>query len=242
MKAIWKGLIAGAVVFVIGVAILITSLAVSGWTVKAKFTMETFVAEYDDTSVKLNLDTSVLKTEFYDGEKIEISYPVRKGFETEITERDGTLTFESKNKWFFQFFNYPKIPETVVKLPKDKVFDLDIDAGAGTVRLADGDYGNIAIDMGAGTMTADKISSSKFYCNVSTGMIDISSLSCTDITAEVSAGMLSLGVSGVKSEYTISASVSAGECNVSNQTGTTDKKLTVDCSAGSIKVKFILDE
>ena len=257
MKSIWKWVIAGAVILAVGLIILISTLAVNGWSIKAKFEMQTFTATDDNTYLEIDIGASELKTEFYDGETIEISYPAGKGLKTGISEKQGKLTFESKPKWFAQLFNTPKVPETVIKLPKDKVIDLEIDLGAGTISLAGGVYGNILIDVGAGTIkgknlecktldcdisagTADfkSVTCSSLICDVSAGKLDISSLTCPDIKADVSAGKITLGINGVKSEYTILADVSAGSCNVSSQIGSTDKKLDVDCSAGSITVTF----
>ena len=256
MKAIWKGLIIGDVLVAIGAGILITTLAINGWSLKATYTMQTFTAENDDNAIKLDIGASALKTEFYDGERIEISYPESNRFTTDITEKDGKLTFKSKLKWFARVSR--EIPETVIKLPKEKVFELEIDLGAGTVKLASGVYGKVEIDVSAGTLDAadiscrsllcdvsagtvnlSKVDCSSLVCDLSAGKIDINSITCPEIKADVSAGKLSLGVNGVKSEYTIKASVSAGSCNVSNQTGSTDKKLSVDCSAGSVTVNFI---
>ena len=257
MKSVWKWVIAGAVILTAGLIILISTLAVNGWSIKAKFTMETFTASGDNTYLEIDIGASSLKTEFYDGEKIEISYPAGRSLKTDITEKQGKLTFASKVKWFAQLFNTPKVPETVIKLPKDKIIDLEIDLGAGTISLGSGVYGNILIDVGAGTIEAKNlecrtldcdisagaanlkgVTCSALICDVSAGRLDVSSLTCPDIKADVSAGRISLGINGTKSEYGIRASVSAGSCNVSNQTGTTSKMLVVDCSAGSVNVSF----
>ena len=258
MKAIWKGLIAGIVLIVIGVGIMIATLAINGWAINTDYTMETFTAKDDNNFVELDIGASSLKTEFYDGDKIVITYPSGKSIKTDIEEHKGKLIFESKIKWYTHIFNNPKVPETVVKLPKDKVFDLVVDLGAGTVQLAEGVYGKVIIDVGAGTLRAQNVecntlicdisagsatikgvACSSLNCDISAGKLEISSLICPDIKANVSAGKLSLGVNGEKSEYNIKTSVSAGSCNISNQHGTTDKKINIDCSAGSVTVNFI---
>lgn len=239
MKAIWKGLIVGIVLIIIGAAIIITTFAINGWSAKSpKFSIETYTAQKDYTSVKIDIGASTVKTQFYDGEKIEITYPVSRGYRSEITERDGTLKFENYIKWYAQLFHFSDAPETVIKLPKDKIFNLDIDVGAGLVTLAEGVYGNVTIDVSAGKLEANGIACDKINCDVSAGKLDIKALTCPDIKADVSAGRLEMNVVGAKSDYTIHASVSAGSCNISNQTGTTDKRLAVDCSAGSIEITF----
>ena len=257
MKSVVKWVIAGSAILAIGLGILIAALAINGWSIDAKYTMETYTAQDDNSFVELEIGASVLKTEFYDGEKIEITYPASKSFKTKINENNGKFSFESKVKWFAQFFNTPKVPETTVKLPKNKVVDLVIDLGAGTVKLADGVFGNITIEVGAGKLEASNlecktlscdisagsadikaVTCSALICDISAGKLGIASLTCPEIKADVSAGKLDIAVNGVKSEYSIRASVSAGSCNLTNQTGTTDKTLVVDCSAGTVTVSF----
>ncbi|MDE7440517.1 MAG: DUF4097 domain-containing protein [Clostridia bacterium] len=258
MKAIWKGFIAGIVLIVIGAGIIIATLAVNGWSVKeVNYTMETYKAQNDNNSIELDMGAYSLKTEFYDGDKIEITYPVSSGWRTSIKEKDGKLKFETKTKWYFTLFKINKPPETVIKLPKDKVVDIKIDLGAGTVKLASGVYGNIDLDVSAGTLSTsgitcnkldcdvsagtlkiDGINCNNLICDVSAGKLSLNDVTCPDIKADVSAGTVIIGVNGAKNDYTIRASVSAGSCNVSNQTGATDKKLYVSCSAGSVKVNF----
>ena len=258
MKGIWKGIIAGIVLIVLGVAILLATLALNDWSVGTKYEIETFTAISDNNFVELDIGACALKTEFYDGDKIQITYPKGSNIKTDIDEYNGKLIFESKIKWYAHVFNKPSVPETVVKLPKDKVLDLAIGLGAGTIKLADGAYGKVIIDLGAGTLDAQNLEcgtlicdisagSAKFKnvtcstldCDVSAGKLNISSLTCPKINVDVSAGEINLGVNGVKSEYTVRVDVSAGSCNLSNQKGNTDKKIEVDCSAGSVTVNFI---
>ena len=73
MKAIVKGLIIGLIVIVIGAAILITALALNGWTFKKpEFVNQTFTATEDNTVIKIDVGAGAVKTEFYDGDKIQI--------------------------------------------------------------------------------------------------------------------------------------------------------------------------
>ena len=56
MKAIVKGLIIGLIVIVIGAAILITALALNGWTFKKpEFVNQTFTATEDNTVIKIDV-------------------------------------------------------------------------------------------------------------------------------------------------------------------------------------------
>ena len=257
MKAIVKGLIIGLIVIVIGAAILITALALNGWTFKKpEFVNQTFTATEDNTVIKIDVGAGAVKTEFSDGDKIQIDYPSATVFTTEINEANGVFSYKSKIKWAL-FWKTWSIPDTVIKLPQNVIFDLDFEVNAGTVNVASGSYGKVDIEVNAGTLTVNSsdcsvfkcdvsagllsvndVSCDSFDCEVSAGKLDVSALKCPDIKADVSAGTIILGIDGVKAEYTISASKSAGSCNVSNQTGNTEKSLRVEVSAGSINVNF----
>ena len=258
MKTVVKCIIIGIAIIAVGAGILIATLAANGWSVKAKYTMQTFTAEHEIHELVIDVDAFTVKTEFYDEDKIQIEYPVSKRHKTTVKEHDGKLKFSTDTKWWHSFtFGNIKAPETIIKLPKDKVLNLNIDLGAGTINLASGVYGQVKIDIGAGTLKAESVTCGNLDCDVSAGTVkfesvtchslncDVSAgklevglLDCPDIKADVSAGKLSLNVDSVKADYTIRASVSAGSCNVSSQTGNTDKKLIVDCSAGSVSVSF----
>lgn len=242
MKAIWKGFIAGIILVAIGAGIIIATLALNGWSLQEiSYTMSTFTAEHDNGAIEIDAGANTIRTEFYDGDRIEIYYPESKAYTTSVTESDGKIKFETKIKWYAYFFSFAKRPEAVIKLPKGKAFDIKIELGAGAVTLAGGDYGRLDVNVNAGTLNAKGVSCNGLICDINAGTINISALTCPDIKAEVNAGRLSLGVNGTKSDYTIRASVSAGSCNVSNQSGNTDKTLDVKCSAGSVNVQFTID-
>lgn len=279
MKSVWKGLIAGIVLVAIGAGIVISVLAVNGWSLKQEYEIKTYVAESDIHSLFIDMSSGEFRCEYYDGDKIEITYPESKRYSATIGETDGTLNYATNLKWYLRFFNFSflwDMPETVVRLPRDKAYNLklDIDAGtadiaggaygnlvinmdAGTINIASGTYANVNIDVDAGTLKTENIEcaqfncdmdagtvkltsliSDKFVCDVDAGTMILNSLTCPDVKADLSAGKLVIDMNAVKSEYTIFAKVSAGECNVSDQTGSTDKVLDVRCSAGTLKVNF----
>lgn len=238
MKGIIKCVIAGAVIIGIGLAIVLGALAFNGWSVKKPtFTTQSYTAENDNTSINISIDAGSFKTEFYDGDKIAIEYPVSSVYKTEISENDGVFRYESdlKKTWFMGNLN---IPDTVIKLPENVCFNLDIEVNAGTVNIASGGYGKVVIEVNAGTLKADGIKCEKFSGDVNAGTMKVTKLDCADIKADVSAGSVNIDIDGAKADYNIKADVSAGSCNVSNQTVENGKSLVVDCSAGSIKVSF----
>ena len=238
MKGIVKCIIAGAIIIGIGLAIVIITLAVNGWSVKKpEFEMLSYTAEGENSSLDIRIGGGQLKTQFYDGDKIVITYPSSSVFKSEINESNGVFHYSSKFKsaWIWGSWD---IPETVIKLPKDGVFDLNFEVDAGTVNIASGSYGKVNVNVDAGTLTLDTLTCESLYCEINAGECKVKRLKCPDINLEINAGALFVDVEGIKSEYDIKATVNAGSCNVGNQTVAGGKKLVVECNAGSVKVTF----
>ena len=238
MKGMVKIIIAGVIIVVIGAAILITALALSGWNLKGiEFETQTFTAEGENTALKVDISAGTLVTQYYDGDKVVIEYPVAKNYNAEITERGGCVNYKTKIKWHVSWFvkNYP---QTVIKLPASTAFKVDIEMSAGTVEIADGKYSDVKIEMSAGTFKANAIECSKLDCDLSAGTVHVSKVTADTTKIDVSAGTAKLGFTGEQSEYGISTSVSAGTCNVSGHQGSTHKTIDVDVSAGTVNLSF----
>ncbi|MDE6441933.1 MAG: DUF4097 domain-containing protein [Clostridia bacterium] len=259
MKGLVKCIIAGVVIIVIGVVLLIVGLSQSGWSFEpdVEFTTETYTAEHDNTAIDIEIDAGVLKTQFYDGDKIYVEYPVAKNFRTNVYEKNGTLFFETGYRKFFYVWGTPKFPETVIKLPRNVVFDVELDINAGTVHLEEGKFGKVELEMSAGTLNCGGIDCSSLKLHISAGSMSVGTVSCNaldlhmsagsakiekincaDSKIKVSAGSIKLGYTGDRNEYRILTDISAGSCNVSSQEGTTNKKIDIDVSAGSVKLEF----
>ncbi len=261
MKTVIKSLIIGIVIAAIGVAIILITLAANDWKFKTDYEIKTAEFEYGGLSVVIDSDANTVKTEFYDGDKIEVTYPESKGFRTEISENSGKFIFRSKTKWYYSFFNWNSfwnMPETVIKLPKDRVYDISVKIGAGSVYLADGEYKNVNINIDAGTFNCGTLGCDRLVCDVDAGKININSVSanylecdvdaggveitktaCPEILIDVDAGGVKMYIDELKSLYSISAKVHAGKCNVSAQTGTSaNHKIDVKVDAGKVEVNF----
>lgn len=268
MKGWVKGLIAGIIIAVIGIAVLLVGLAINNWkfaSAMPEFKTLTYSEEKENSSVKVEVNAGRVKTEFYDGDKIQIDFPVAEKYNPEISEENGTLIYKSPTvKWYnYWGWSHSKVPYTVIRLPKDHIFNkadiynIEIEVNAGTVEITQGKYDNVKIEVNAGAVTTGAITCNKFDCEINAGAMNVESLicnvskfevnagagnfkkvSCGDITADVSAGALKMKLDGVRAEYNITAIKSAGSCNVVNQNGTTDKKLKVGVSAGSADITF----
>lgn len=264
MKGVVKGLIAGGIIIGIGVAILIIGLALNGWKFKGsvKFEMRTFTAQEENSALDIKVRTGSVKTEFYDGDRIVIEYPVAKNFDTKVREKDGKVSFDGLHrKWYLGFWLSYDVPDTIVKLPHGIAYDMYFDVDAGTATLADcidkETYGNVTVDIDAGSFKSGsvvcnvlkcdidagsvKITSAvcnTFNCKIDAGSANIEKLKCNDALINIDAGSVKAGFTGEKEEYSISAKVDAGSCNVTSQSGNTDKKINIDVDAGKIELSF----
>ena len=242
-KRATKWLIAGGVILsilisiVLCVAIASGTLAVNGFFAKPEFEMQTFTAGDKNNALDISIGAGQVKTEFYDGDRIVIDYPASPVFKTEISEKNGVLTYkaEPRRVWFWGSWD---IPETTIKLPKDEIYNLDFEIDAGTVNIASGVYGIVNIEINAGTLTMEKLTCDILTCEINAGECKIKELACPNIKAEVNAGSLSIDIDDYMEEYDIKTNVSVGSCNISDQTVEGGKKLRIECSAGAVKVTF----
>lgn len=259
MKGIVKGLIWGGVIALVGVIIILITLGVNGWQIgSTKFTMNNFTAQNENTALEIGINDGTLKTEFYDGDKVIIDYPTSDGLEARIIEENGKIIFVSDLKWYKSFFaGCRRIPETIIKLPKDVIFEISCKMNAGTIVLADGNYSNVNLDINAGTFKTNSISCASFTgemsagtlsiseavcnsmnCDLSAGTMNVNRLTCANTKIDISAGTVKLAFTGEQREYAIYTDISAGSCNVGSQAGETDKRIDIDVSAGTVKINF----
>ncbi len=258
MKGFVKMIIAGAIIIGVGIAVLLIALGLNGWSFVPNFEMQEFTSTEVNSSVSVHLSTGRLKIEYTDEEYIQITYPTARGYETTVNENDGKLTLESnKHKWYI-FTWGATIPETIVKIPRDKINEVLITMNAGTVDMCDGEFktvkikvnagtcnvGNVTclelmdIDVNAGTVNVSKASGNKIICDVSAGAANLKQIDCGTTEVKVSAGTANLSFLGEKSDYAATVDVSAGSCNgLTTQSGG-DKNITVRVSAGSCNVSF----
>ena len=261
MKAIIKAIIAGSVIIGIGLILFMIGLALNGWKFMPEFDVAQYTAEGEITALKIENAVGSVKTEFYDGDKVIVDYPVSERYTMTIEEHEGTLTVNGLNKkhWYNFTFLPSTLPETVVKIPKSTVLQLETTVDAGKVELAAGQYSQVSVTVNAGSLNVLGMNCTQFKCDVNAGSVSVKSLesaafdcrvkagsfsadrvNCPVIRVNVSAGSAGMRVQGKQEEYTISVDKSAGSCNVTNHTGTDpQKKMDIDVSAGSVNVSFI---
>ena len=260
-KASWiVPLCIGAVILMIAISFLIM-FSVSRRLVIRDLEMEQYTAQGEITELAIKNSAGSVRTEYYDGDKVVVDYPVSEWFKMTIEEKDdGTLFISGlKNKHWYTFMSVSSIPATVVKIPQGCVLKLDITVNAGSVSLAQGQFDTVNVTVNAGSLSSLGITCTEFTsklnagaiafaslkstsldCKVSAGSFDVDSLTCPLVNISVSAGAVGVNMKGSKEDYTILVDKSAGSCNVKSQTGTDpEKKIDIHISAGSVSVSFI---
>lgn len=258
MNRVIRAIIIGSVIIGIGVAVLLVALALNDWSFQPNFTTEEFISQEENTALSVNLDAGKLRIEYHDEENIQISYPVASGYQTTVTESDGKLTITGNKRRWYAFQWGIDFPETIVKIPYDKIKDVEITLNAGMIDLADGEFENVTVKVNAGTCNVGKITdckqfdvrlnagalnvsgvqSERFSCHLNAGSAKIQQIDSNESDVKVNAGSANLGFVGFIEDYSATVSVSAGSCNgIGDRTGG-DRTISVKVSAGSVNVSF----
>lgn len=237
------------------------SVFIARAVIKAGFTEATYTQQSENINgVYLKLGAGEFKTEFYDGDKIEIGYYESNVYNISFEESNGILSFTVKPRWYMYFTGYDSPGATTVKLPRGKVYGLNVDIAAGAVDIEGGNFGDISIDMSAGTvnvgdnlncgnlnirLSAGLVAVGKTECkkcniDISAGKVAVNELTCPVIGIKTSAGTVEIGLHGVMSEYGISVDKSAGSCNLNPQNGSDPaKNINIRISAGTVNINFV---
>lgn len=258
MKGYIKTIIAGAVIFCIGLIALLIIMGLNGWSVDGGWEMRTFESAQENDTLLLDYSAGEVEIIFYGGNNIKVEYPESEKAPSYVKEENGTLSLVSgTRKWYDVSLWGRKIPKTIISIPQNDILSLDLTLNAGTLKIASGTYseiklelnagtvdfgkincGSFNVELNAGTLDADGANCNKLVTKVNAGSAEIDCVICGNVSAEVNAGSLEIDVIGKKSEYTISVNKSAGGCNVSGQTGTGGKTLKAEVNAGSLEINF----
>ncbi len=238
MKAWVKGIIAGAVIAAIGVAVFIGGLWLNGWKMpnaNYNFEMKAYASENRDLNVlSLDIDIGTVRTEFYDGETITVDYPECDAFGYSITENDGTLVIVTVDNSFWHWFSWMpvNVPETVIKLPKDKIYDTQVKLDAGNVKLADGNYGNVKMNLDAGNVYVETMTCKALDIKLDAGSVKAGNIVCGDFYARLSAGTVEIN------EITANGVVCDMSAGTVKMTKIVSPETSFKASAGTIKAGF----
>lgn len=208
MSKLGKVMIAGIVIAIIGVIVLIAAIGMNGWKVFAEYEIKEFKCGQEINTFNLDFEAGVIKTEFYDGEFITIEYPECSNLKTVIAMDKDVLSFTTNYKFkFFQFRNlFQKMPDTVVKVPKNSVLNLNLKVNAGVVDIASGNYGNVNVELNAGVMNFDNINCDKYDTKINAGSIKVQNIKTGDSTIKMNAGDIKFShIETENLEFTVNA-------------------------------------
>ena len=242
------------------VILFIVALALNNWFAPPKFEMMQFTAQGEIKELTIQNSAGSVRTEYYEGDRVVVDYPVSNVYTMTVKESDGKLFVSGlKNTHWFSFISLSNLPSTIIKIPQSTVLKLGIEVNAGSVSLAQGQFEEVNVTVNAGSLSSlgitctqftsnlnagaisfASLKSASFDCRVSAGAFDVDSLICPLVKVSVSAGSVGMNVKGSKEEYTISVDKSAGSCNVKSQAGTDpSKKIDIEVAAGSVAITFV---
>lgn len=175
---------------------------------------------------------------------------------------NGKLKLEETKKWFIQN-NY--IGEVTVYIPTTLVLkELDLDAGAGTVKIEDITAEKVDLDQGAGVFKIEKCNFNKTDIDGGAGKVEIISSKLNNLDLDCGAGKVELeaqitgdskvsaGIGeidiiliGTEEDYKINAEKGIGsikidgkECNSNTTYGTGHNRINIDGGIGAIYIQF----
>lgn len=168
--------------------------ALNDWGAAYDFDMKQYVTENEVETIKIVNAVGSVKTEFYDGDKIVIDYPVSEHYVMTVEERGGVLSIDGlrQKHWYNFIIGFSNFPKTVVKIPQDYVLKLDVTVKAGAVEIAAGEYQAAQVEVKAGSLNMLGVTCTDFNCEVSAGSVTVKSLVCTSFGCGLSAGSVSI--------------------------------------------------
>ena len=258
MKRIWKTVIAGVIIAIVGVAVLLCTMGAAGWNYNDAMEWEedTYAATSEVTklNVKINAGKVIIKRSETD--TVSIKYQHNDVFKTEITEStNGTLSIEAgKKEWYkITFWHKFTAPTTEIEVGQNCTPTINLTLNAGTVNIGDGDWGErmdvtinagtvsfgeltvdkLKVKINAGAMSASKIDCQQVKCELNAGGFEVKEIVCDTFDCDISAG--SVDVKKLDSRD-IKIDVSAGAANLNVAGSKSDYNIKVDKSAGSCNV------
>lgn len=274
MKHFSKVLISSAIIFVLGLVLIIFGAIGDGFDEDLSFRTEqvTFSQKAEKIEIDASASGIVLKQEKRND--IVVEYYVNSSYDVDVRMEEGTLKITQTIDRFFIYdtgkslvtitmpiyetalsirteagavslenvqLNDCKIKAEAgaIKFKNVQAKDVELNTEAGLVELKSFEAEKLNIQTEAGAIRLEEVKTNSVQMQSSFGAINGEHLTANSIKATSDVGAITLKIEGHKSDYTILSSVHTGSCNVSSQTGTTDKKLEVSATTGSVKVTFL---
>lgn len=153
------------------------------------------VKEFDSVrDIRIEMKAGELNIKEGTGDKIYVEVVnAREDFEVNLSS-NGSLVIKDK-KEFFRFINFDGSRKTVVtvSLPKDFVAErMNVEAGAGGIKISDVRANRLSIDLGAGNTNIKNIRVDKLDMNAGAGNIYGTNLYAEDVDIDGGVGNITL--------------------------------------------------
>lgn len=259
MNRIWKTVITGGIIAVVGVVVFLCALGASGWDFDSvtEWQEGTFTAANEITKLNVQANAGKVIIKRGDTDTVSIKYQYNDVYKTEIIENEnGTLSIEAgKKEWYrinFTFW-YKAAPTTEIEIGQNCNPNIDLTLNAGTVNFCDGDWGDrVDVTINAGTVSFGKIATDKLKVQINAGAMSANKIECQQVSCELNAGAFNateivcdkfvcdISAGGVEvkklASRNIRVDVSAGSANLKIAGTKSDYNIKVDKSAGSCNV------
>lgn len=166
------------------------------------------------------------------------------------------------SNWWNMFSNFHRKAELNLRIPESLILNkFDCDISAGDITINNVVTENLSIDVSAGKLELNNIKSNNVISknsagettfngcmmksanlDVSAGSINLNNIDIEQLDFYLSAGDIDAYINGYQKDYNINIGVSAGNCNLSNQTILSDKYIKGNVSAGNASFHFINEE
>lgn len=258
MKSVLKGLVIGLTLIAVGLAVFLFGFGLNGWTLLPDYTKN--VQAYKPEKIELlefDADAGNIRLQPYDGENIRIEYYTSSLYSVTVSASGNTLNYKSRYRQWSNVFGY-SMPESVVYLPQDNLYDIRVDLQTGYFKFSEGAYGkadisaragavrllgqtaftSFGVNVRAGAFNADNLVAGAAIISVTGGATRVNRLECGNISLVVRAAAGDFAVTGSRGEYNTVVTQSAGSCNIDSHAGSQNKDLNIRITAGTVNVRF----
>lgn len=116
---------------------------------------------------------------------------------------------------------------------------LDLKNNNGSIKINGATAKNTKIDVDNGKVELFDVNSENINTRINNGEIELKNTISENYALKVDNGKICGTIKGKESEYTIYEKHDLGDSNLSDKTGTTDKKIDVAINNGSIDIRFV---
>jgi hypothetical protein len=231
-----------------------------------KYTDRRYAVTDTISSVSVSVGNGSIELRPLDAEHpapVVFSYDERKNSDyTDIWVENGELKIRQRHKrniWkIFSFWDSNLKRNKIIAYIDANINKVDLSADAGTAKIYDMTIGELSVDIDAGYAELQNITVNKLNIkidagsakiiggtvenckiNLNAGSVKLNGMTLSNLDARIEAGRLSGSIAGNKADYTITVQMGLGSSNLQNQTGTSNKRITLNIDIGSVQIDFI---